>query len=215
MSALAGQVAVQRVQGGPQLPRRRDGPSPVRLALELGHDRADAIDADLRVLGLAVPDAPAQSLDLRDDHRLRRPSRRVLVRQHAGDLLQVLQPHGARGNQSSIGGAVTPASARMRRSPGQPSVKAVSAVSPVLPMVSRARRISAPMSVLTFATAPKTCRPPDSVSTLPIRTSRCRWPSSQLRMKVESKVTTIAFASTLTGASATDVIDRVLAIWKV
>ena len=34
------------------------------------------------------------SLDLRDDHRLRRPSRQVLVRQHAGDLLQVLQPHG-------------------------------------------------------------------------------------------------------------------------
>src|SRR4051812_27141327 len=29
----------------------------------------------------------------------------------------------ARWNQSSIGGAVTPASARMRRSPGQPSVK--------------------------------------------------------------------------------------------
>jgi hypothetical protein len=54
----------------------------------------NAIDADLRVLGLAVPDAPAQSLDLRDDHRLRRLSRRVLVRQHAGDLLQMLQPHG-------------------------------------------------------------------------------------------------------------------------
>src|SRR4051812_5358356 len=51
---------------------------------------------------------------------------------------------------SSIGGAVTPASARMRRSPGQPSVKAVSAVSPVLPTASRAWRISAPMSVLTF-----------------------------------------------------------------
>ena len=71
------------------------------------------------------------------------------------------------------------------------------------------------MSVLTFATAPKTCRPPDSVSTLPIRTSRCRSPSSQLRMKVESKVTTIAFASALTGASAADVIDRVWAILTV
>jgi hypothetical protein len=34
-------------------------------------------------------------------------------------------------------------------------------------------------------------------------------------MKVESKLTTIAFASTLTGAAATDVIARVLAIWKV
>src|SRR4051794_28261616 len=55
---------------------------------------ASGIDADLRVFGLAVPDAPAQSLDLRDDHRLRHPSRWVLVRQHAGDLLQVLQPHG-------------------------------------------------------------------------------------------------------------------------
>src|SRR3954464_13051176 len=66
----------------------------------------------------------------------------------------------------------------------------------------------APMSVLAFATAPKTCRPPDSVLRLPIRTSRCRSPSSQLRMKVESKVTTIAFASTLTGASAADAIDE-------
>jgi hypothetical protein len=94
-------------------------------------------------------------------------------------------------------------------------VKAVSAVSPVLPMASRARRISAPMSVLAFATAPKTCRPPDAVSTLPIRTSRCRSPASQLRMKVESKVTMIAAASTLTGTSAADVIDRVLATLKV
>src|SRR3954466_530343 len=177
MGALGAQVAVHRVQSPPQLASGR--------ALEGGQECVNAIDADLRVLGLAVPDAPAQSLDLCADHRLRRPSRRVLVRQHAGDLLQVLH-RMARWNQSSIGGAVTPASARMRRSPGQPSVKAVSAVSPVLPTVSRARRISAPMSVLTFATAPKTCRPPDSVSTLPIRTSRCRWPSSQLRMKVES-----------------------------
>src|SRR3982750_271243 len=33
---------------GPQLSRRRDRLSPIRLALELGHDGADAIDADLR-----------------------------------------------------------------------------------------------------------------------------------------------------------------------
>ena len=42
--------------------------------------------------------------------------------------------------------------------------------------------------------APKTCRPPLAVSALPIRTSSCRWPASQLRMKVESRVTTIASA---------------------
>jgi hypothetical protein len=34
-------------------------------------------------------------------------------------------------------------------------------------------------------------------------------------MKVESKVTTIASASTLTGGSAADVLDRVSAILKV
>src|SRR5215212_3541862 len=110
MGALGAQVAVHRVQRSPQLASG--------LALEGGQECVNAIDADLRVLGLAVPDAPAQSLDLRDDHRLRRPS-------------------------------------------------------------------------------------------------RCRSPSSQLRMKVESKLTTIAFASTLTGASAADVIARVLAILKV
>ena len=82
----------------------------------------------------------------------------------------------------------------MRRSPGQPSVNAVSAVPSVRPTASRLRRISAARSVSVFATAPKTCRRPVAVSTLPIRTSRCRSPSSQLRMKVESKVTTIASA---------------------
>ena len=83
-------------------------------------------------------------------------------------------------NQSRIGGSATPASARMRRSPGQPSVKAVNAVSSVRPTASRFRRISTSMSVSALATAPKTWRPPDSVSTLPTRTSRCRSPSSQL-----------------------------------
>src|SRR5271169_3944185 len=34
------------------------------------HDLADPIDAALGTLGLAVPNAPAQSLDLLDDHDL-------------------------------------------------------------------------------------------------------------------------------------------------
>ncbi len=98
-------------------------------------------------------------------------------------------------NQSSIGRVVTPASARMRRRPGQPSVKAVSAVSLVRPTASRLQRISAWMSVPALATAPKTCRAPDCVSTFPIRTSRCRSPSAPLRMNVESRVTTTADAA--------------------
>src|SRR4051794_454854 len=100
----------------------------------------------------------------------------------------------ARWNQSRIGRPSMPASWRMRRSPGQPPVNAVSTVSLVRPTASRLPRISATRSVSVFATAPNTCRRPVAVSTLPIRTSRCRSSSSQLRTKVESKVTTIASA---------------------
>jgi hypothetical protein len=41
------------------------------FSLEGTHDLADPIDAALSILRLAVPNAPAQALDLRDDHRLR------------------------------------------------------------------------------------------------------------------------------------------------
>jgi hypothetical protein len=57
------------------------------------HDRVEAIDADLRVLGLAVPQPPAQALDLRDDHRLRSRPLGAVARQTSGNLRQVLQPH--------------------------------------------------------------------------------------------------------------------------
>src|SRR4051794_1201931 len=53
--ALADEVAVQRPQRGPQLPRGRDGPAAAALVPEVVQDRADAIDADLCVLGPAVP----------------------------------------------------------------------------------------------------------------------------------------------------------------
>ena len=98
-------------------------------------------------------------------------------------------------NQSRMGDPTTPASARMRWRFGQPSVKAVNAVLSARPTASRLRRISARMSVPALATAPKTWRLPDGVSTLPTRTFRCRAPSAQLRMNVESKVTTIADAA--------------------
>src|SRR5208337_4150496 len=50
--------------------------------------------ADLSILGFAIPQPPVQARDLRDNHRLRRHPCRVIRRQTAGRLLQVLQPHG-------------------------------------------------------------------------------------------------------------------------
>ena len=95
-------------------------------------------------------------------------------------------------NQSAIGGFLQPASERIDRKPGAPSVNAVNSVSAARPTVSRLRRIITAISVSEFTTAPNTCRPPPDVSTLPTRTSRCRSPSWQPRMKVESTVTVIA-----------------------
>src|SRR5215212_3234012 len=69
--ALPDEVAVQHLQRGPQLARGRDGSAAAGLATEVVHHRADAIDADLRILSLAIPQPPAQALDLLDDHRLR------------------------------------------------------------------------------------------------------------------------------------------------
>jgi hypothetical protein len=53
----------------------------------------NAIDADPRVDGFAVPQPPVQALDFRDDHSLRRHPRRIVARQIIGDLLQVLKSH--------------------------------------------------------------------------------------------------------------------------
>jgi hypothetical protein len=40
------------------------------FALEDMHDLADPVDAEAGILGLAVPNAPAQALDLLDDRCL-------------------------------------------------------------------------------------------------------------------------------------------------
>ena len=92
--ALPDEVAVQRPQRGPQLARGRGGSAAAGLATEVVHYRTDAIDAELRILGLAVPQPPAQALDLLDDHRLRGSALRTIGRQASGNLRQVLQPHG-------------------------------------------------------------------------------------------------------------------------
>ena len=92
--ALPDEVAVQRPQRGPQLARGRDGSAAARLATEVVHRRADTIDADLRILGLAIPGPPAQALDLLDDHRLCGRALRTIGRQASGNLRQVPQPHG-------------------------------------------------------------------------------------------------------------------------
>src|SRR3954471_4520832 len=53
--ALPDEVAVQRLQCGPQLARGREGSAAAGLATEVMHHCADAIDAELRILGLAIP----------------------------------------------------------------------------------------------------------------------------------------------------------------
>jgi hypothetical protein len=50
--ALARQIIIQRVQGGPQLSRGRDGRSTTRLTLETRHDPANTVDAFRAFLAL-------------------------------------------------------------------------------------------------------------------------------------------------------------------
>src|SRR5215208_1225836 len=67
--ALAGEIAIQSVQGGPQLSRGRDGLPPTLFTPKMMPHHADALDADSSVLGFAVPQPPVQTVNLRDDHR--------------------------------------------------------------------------------------------------------------------------------------------------
>ena len=57
------------------------------------HDRADAINAEPRVGGFAIPQPPVQALNFLDDHCLRRLARWIVARQTVGDLPQVLKSH--------------------------------------------------------------------------------------------------------------------------
>src|SRR5208283_2996119 len=88
--ALAGQIAIQRPQGRPKLSRWRDGFPAVRLAPEIIHALTNTIDAFPRVLRFPIPDPPVQSLNLRDDHGLRRRACRITCLQPVRDLFEVL-----------------------------------------------------------------------------------------------------------------------------
>src|SRR3954447_7156665 len=48
--ALAGEIAIQRLQGGPDLSLRRNAPPLALFALKMVHYRTDTADADLGVL---------------------------------------------------------------------------------------------------------------------------------------------------------------------
>src|SRR3954463_2263954 len=198
--ALPDEVAVQRPQRSPQLARGRDGSAAAGLATEVMHHRADAIDADLRILGLAIPGPPAQALNLLDDHRLRGRALRTIGQQASGNLRQVPQPHGDMKPVEDR----KPLDASVERNAPQPGTA-----------VGKRRQhcaLGPPDRI--EAAADQACEIrvglrhgaedlPLAVSTLPIRTSRCRWPAPQLRMKVEPRVTTIASARVGGGFIAT------------
>src|ERR1700689_4532542 len=120
------------------------------------HDLADPIDAALGIIRLAVPDAPAQSLDLPNDRGLCLHPSGIVGRQTACCLRRVLDPHCD----------VEPVKNGWRRDPGidQDISQTGTAVGErgdfgVVGSAdgSKARRlcrISAEMSVTAFATAP-------------------------------------------------------------
>jgi len=90
----------------------------------------------------------------------------------------------------------------------RPDLHAALSTAAVRPIVSKVRWINAVMSVSVLAAAPKTWRPPSTISTLPKRTSKWRSPSSQLRMKVESKL--IVIAAVATGGLSARLIGQLL-----
>jgi hypothetical protein len=62
-SALAGEITVDLAQRRPQPVPRRIPLSAALFALEDRHGGADALEGDLGILGLAVPNPPVQALD--------------------------------------------------------------------------------------------------------------------------------------------------------
>ena len=147
--ALAGQVTIQRVQRGPQLSRRRNGLSCTGLPSEW------CMTAWMRsMLTRALVALPFHSRQCR-----RSTSSMITAFAASRDGLSHDKPpaicpqkctrksHSRCETRSRIGAVVTPASARMFRSPEQPSVKAVNSVSPVRPTASRLRLIKTLMSV--------------------------------------------------------------------
>ena len=81
LAALPVQVAVDFMQRPPQLARWYASHAMAVFALEDMHDLADPVDAEAGILGLAVPNAPAQALDLLYDRRLGLLPARLVDRQ--------------------------------------------------------------------------------------------------------------------------------------
>src|SRR5215210_5101916 len=92
--ALAAEIGVDRMQRVPQLARWRGPRATAALALEDMHDLADPLDREPGTFGLAVPNPPAQALNLGDDHRFRLHPTRLVGRQYLRRLLGALEPHG-------------------------------------------------------------------------------------------------------------------------
>src|ERR1700761_5570280 len=92
--ALAAEIFVDLVKRMPQFSGCHASGSMTALTLVEMHDLADAIEGLLGIFGLAVPDAPVQPLDLRDDCGLGLLATRFVGGQSACRQLRVLQPHG-------------------------------------------------------------------------------------------------------------------------
>src|SRR5689334_18160864 len=88
--ALAAEIVADLVQRVPQLAGRHACDA---LAFEDVHDLTDPVDAAPGILGLAVPNAPAQALNFLDDYCLGLCPTRPVGRQ-SERRLRVLEPHG-------------------------------------------------------------------------------------------------------------------------
>ena len=91
------------------------------------------LDADLGILGCAVPQPPVQTVNRLNDHCLRRRSSRIIRRQAASDLLQMLQPQpDVSGSRASL---PKPSPLRTGRDPHGSSGSSLSRPVPVPRMV--------------------------------------------------------------------------------
>src|SRR5271165_5133681 len=93
-SALATEIVIGLVQRAPQLAGWHTRRAVTAIALEDMHSLADALECEPGIPGLAVPDPPMQSLNLRDDRRLCLDPTRGVGGQSTRCLPCVLQPHG-------------------------------------------------------------------------------------------------------------------------
>src|SRR4051812_39076802 len=130
---LTSEVFIDRMQRMPQLARRHPLRVLAALVFEDMHDLADALDAALGVLRLAVPNAPMQTFDLGDNHSLRDHPVRGVGRQIRCRQLGGLQTHrDVSGSRASL---PKPSPLRTGRDPHGSSGSSLSRPVPVPHMV--------------------------------------------------------------------------------